>query len=71
MSVLEVSEVSEAGSVNAVFATSNGDAPVLILDGDESVGAKQNRILNATVLVPPKKKVEVPGSRVECGWGTK
>jgi len=65
LGVLEVSEVSEAGSVNAVFVTNNGDAPVLILDGEELVGAKQNRILNVTVIVPPKKKVEVPVSCVE------
>ncbi|MEW6770285.1 MAG: DUF6569 family protein [Bacillota bacterium] len=67
LGVLEVSEVSEAGSVNAVFVTNNGDAPVLILDGEELVGAKQNRILNVTVLIPPKKKVEVPVSCVERG----
>lgn len=65
--VLEISEVSEAGTVNAVFVTNSGDAPVLILDGEELVGAKQNRILNATVLIPPKKKVEVPVSCVERG----
>ena len=65
--VLEVSEVSEAGSVNAVFVTNNGDAPVLLLDGEELVGAKQNRILNATVLIPPKTKVQVPVSCVERG----
>jgi len=36
LGVLEViSEVSEAGTVNAVFVTNRGDAPVLILDGDE------------------------------------
>ena len=65
--VLEISEVTEAGSVNAVFVTNTGDAPVLILDGEELVGAKQNRILNVTVLIPPKKKVKVPVSCVERG----
>ncbi|MEW6574018.1 MAG: DUF6569 family protein [Bacillota bacterium] len=65
--VLEVNEVSKAGSVNAVFVTNTGDAPVLILDGEELVGAKQNRILNATVLIPPRTKVQVPVSCVERG----
>jgi hypothetical protein len=65
--VLEISEVSEAGSVNAVFVTNNGDTPVLLLDGEELVGAKQNRILNATVLIPPKTKIQVPVSCVERG----
>ncbi|MEW6448802.1 MAG: DUF6569 family protein [Bacillota bacterium] len=67
LGVLEISEVSEAGSVNAVFVTNTGDAPVLLLDGEELVGAKQNRILNATVLIPPKTRVQVPVSCVERG----
>src|SRR6185312_5307618 len=43
------------------------DIPVLILDGEELIGAKQNRVLNLTVLVPGKAELTVPVSCVEQG----
>ena len=46
------------------------DEPVLILDGEELIGAKQNRVLNLTVLVPGKAELTVPVSCVEQGRWT-
>lgn len=43
------------------------DRPVLLLDGEELVGAKQNRILNLSVLAPPRKTIIIPVSCVEAG----
>ena len=45
------------------------DSPrhVLIVDGEELVGAKQNRIVNLTILVPPKTSLTIPVSCVEAG----
>ena len=40
---------------------------MLILDGEELIGAKQNRVLNLTVLVPGKTELTVPVSCVEQG----
>jgi hypothetical protein len=37
---------------------------ILILDGEELKGAKQNRIVNATFLIGPKSEVVIP---VSCG----
>ena len=65
--LLTVTETSEAGSVPELLATSTADRPVLLLDGEELVGAKQNRILNTTVLLPPKSKIRIPVSCVEQG----
>ena len=48
---LTITEVSEAGSVPYLQAVNKGPWPVLIFDGEELVGAKQNRIANATILV--------------------
>ncbi|MEW6439291.1 MAG: DUF6569 family protein, partial [Pseudomonadota bacterium] len=67
MGVLEMGEVSESGMVNTIIVKNNGDTPVLILDGEEVAGAKQNRMVNATVLVPQKSSVRVPVSCVERG----
>ncbi|UCG85523.1 MAG: hypothetical protein JSW71_16540 [Gemmatimonadota bacterium] len=66
-STLEVTEVSETGSVPNLRVTNRGKRPVLLLDGEELVGAKQNRILNVTVMVPARKTIEVPVSCVEAG----
>ncbi len=40
-----VTEVSESGSVPELYFQNEGDLPVLLLDGEELVGAKQNRVL--------------------------
>jgi hypothetical protein len=43
------------------------DEPVLLLDGEELIGAKQNRVLNLTILAPPKRTIIIPVSCVEAG----
>ena len=43
------------------------DADVLLYDGEELVGAKQNRILNVSVLAGAHSKLTIPVSCVEQG----
>ena len=65
-----VTEVSEGGSVPELAFENSGDLAVLLLDGEELVGARQNRVLNTTVLVGGKRKIVIPVSCVEQGrWG--
>ncbi len=65
-----VTEVSEAGSVPFLQVANDADRPLLLLDGEELIGAKQNRILNTTVLVAAHTEVTIPVSCVEQGrWG--
>ena len=65
-----ITEVSEAGSVPFLKVANGADQPLLLLDGEELVGAKQNRILNTTVLVAAHTEVTIPVSCVEQGrWG--
>jgi hypothetical protein len=40
---------------------------VLIVDGEELVGAKQNRIVNLSILVPAQSTLTIPVSCVEAG----
>jgi len=63
---LTVTEISEAGSVPYLTAVNRGPWPVLIFDGEELVGAKQNRITNTTILVGVGRSV-LPVSCVEQG----
>ena len=62
-----VTEVSESGSVPELCFVNDCDRPVLLLDGEELVGAKQNRILNLSVLAPAHKSIVIPVSCVEAG----
>jgi hypothetical protein len=67
-----VEEVSEAGSVPDLSVENNGDVRVLFLEGEELIGAKQNRILNTSVLIAAHTKSRIPVSCVEAGrWGYK
>ena len=69
---VRVTEVSEAGSVPTLLVKNAGPQPVLILDGEELVGAKQNRIVNLTILVPAATTLTIPVSCVEAGrWAAR
>ncbi|MGQ9688328.1 MAG: ARPP-1 family domain-containing protein [Desulfobaccales bacterium] len=65
--VIEVTEVSESGEVSNLLVTNKDEIPILILAGEELVGAKQNRLVNATFLVAGLSKLTVPVSCVEQG----
>jgi hypothetical protein len=65
--VARVTEVSVGGSVPQLKFVNDGDRPVLLLDGEELVGAKQNRVLNLTVYAPPRATIVIPVSCVEAG----
>ena len=43
---LSVQEISEGGSVPELSVMNNGDQFILLMDGEEISGAKQNRVLN-------------------------
>ena len=62
-----VTEVSESGHVPELFFENASGKPVLLVDGDELVGARQNRIVNITILVGAGKKLVIPVSCVEQG----
>jgi hypothetical protein len=64
---LHISEVSQAGHVPELRVVNDGARPVLIIDGEELVGAKQNRIVNLTVLVPELATITLPVTCVEAG----
>jgi hypothetical protein len=63
----EITEISEGGSVPELLLTNSGDEKLLVLDGEELLGAKQNRIANLTVLAAAHSKTVLPVSCVEQG----
>ena len=64
--LVSVREVSEGGSVPDLAVENRADLPVLIVDGEELVGAKQNRVANLTLLVAAGKTTIIPVSCVEA-----
>jgi hypothetical protein len=62
-----VEEVSESGNVPELRMTNFSSSHVLVIDGTELVGAKQNRIVNASFLIPPESVTKIPVSCVEQG----
>jgi hypothetical protein len=64
---IQITEVSDAGQVSALKVVVSGTLPVLLLDGEELIGAKQNRVVNLTIVAPPQRTTVIPVSCVESG----
>lgn len=68
---LEITEVSEGGQVPKLRVCNKSGNRVLLVDGQELVGAKQNRMLNVDVLVPVGATLDIPVTCVEAQrWGS-
>lgn len=65
--VVTITEVSESGSVPNLKLTNLSQQLVLLLDGEELVGAKQNRVLNSSILVAAQTEIIIPVSCTEHG----
>jgi hypothetical protein len=62
-----ITEVSESGHVPELRFVNDSDRRILLVDGEELVGARQNRVLNLTILVGEHRQVVIPVSCVERG----
>ena len=64
---LTIAEVDRGGDVTHLEAHNKGHSPVLLIDGEHLEGAKQNRILNASVLIAGNRTTILPVACVEAG----
>lgn len=65
--LLKVKEVDEGGSVPELRVINKAKVSVLLLDGEELVGAKQNRVVNTTILLKKESETVIPVSCTEQG----
>jgi hypothetical protein len=64
---VRILEREGGASVNALAIENPTDVPVLLYEGEEVLGAQQNRIFDVSVLVPAASKLDIPVSCVEAG----
>ena len=62
-----VTELEGGAQVGQVEVTYTGPGLLLLLDGEELVGAKQDRVINTSFVVPNGPPVIIPVSCVEQG----
>lgn len=68
--LLEVTEVSDGGSVPTLKVHNKGGLMAFLMAGEHLSGGKQNRVLNASIMVAPHTELPIPVSCVERGrWG--
>lgn len=66
---LKITELG-SGTVPELLATNAGDADILVLDGEQLIGAKQNRTTNRSLILPARSETRLPVSCMEHGrWG--
>lgn len=64
-----IDELGDA-SVGDLTLTNPGEAPLLLVEGEQFVGGKQNRTINVSVLVAAGATVRIPVTCLEQGrWG--
>jgi hypothetical protein len=66
-SLLTVKEIDKDGSVPELKVKNKGKIPIFLLDGEELIGAKQNRVLNTSILLKAKCETIIPVSCTEQG----
>jgi hypothetical protein len=64
---MAIKELESAARVNDLLVANPTDKPVLLYEGEEVLGAQQNRTFDVTVLVAAGAKIKVPVSCVEAG----
>jgi hypothetical protein len=64
---LDVTEASAEGSVPELKVESRSDVMTFLMAGEQLIGAKQNRVLNVSLLVDAHTALSVPVSCVEAG----
>jgi hypothetical protein len=66
-SEITITEISASGSVPELLVINRGKTPVLLIDGEELAGAKQNRVLNTSILLKELSETRIPVSCTEQG----
>jgi len=64
---LVITETSANGSISELMVVNPDNKPVLLFDGEELAGAKQNLVLNASILLKEASETKIPVNCTEQG----
>jgi hypothetical protein len=65
--LLQITELSEGGSVPQLMAINRGKSRILIISGEQITGGRQDQVVNTTILLAPESKTVIPVSFTEHG----
>ena len=60
-----ITEIDESGNVEKARVTNSSEFYLFIMDGEALIGAKQNRIAQKSVIIPPNCSINLPVNCVE------
>lgn len=63
----EISEINEGGSVPRLLVVNRSDQAVFLMAGEQLIGAKQNRVVNTSIMVGAGTRFQMPVTCVEQG----
>lgn len=67
---IEIAEFSETGQVPRIKTVNSSQRMVFLMAGEQLVGCKQNRVVNASIMVPARTEMPLHVTCVERGrWG--
>ncbi len=65
--VLKITETDESGNVPTLKVNNTSAQMIFLMAGEQLIGAKQNRVLNASIMVAAQSELVIPVSCVESG----
>jgi len=65
--ILDVAEIDEGGRIPTIKVVNKSDRLVFLMAGELLVGCKQDRVINASIMVPKKRELHIPATCVEAG----
>jgi hypothetical protein len=65
--LVDVTEIDEGGSVPTLKVSNKADRLLFLMSGEQLQGAKQNRVLNISIMVASNSDLPIPVSCVEAG----
>jgi hypothetical protein len=64
---MTITEIDESGSVPELNVVNSSEHQIFLMDGEELAGAKQNRVLNTSILLKERSETTIPVSCTELG----
>jgi hypothetical protein len=65
--LVDVTEISEGGNVPTLKVSNKAESWLFLMSGEQLQGAKQNRVLNISIMIASRSELPIPVSCVEAG----